>query len=229
MNAQPKLILVVEDDAATRSMLRAVLEEDGHRVLESDGAAVGLHLFRTRKPDLAVLDVNLPDGDGMDLCRKMRSSPAQGSVPVIMLTAKSGMEDKLSGFDAGADQYLTKPICAKEFLMWVRALLRRVGLDKEEGPQLRCGDLIVDSKARIVAFKGQAIANLTGKEFDLIYHLVKKRPQVLSRKFILASLWHTVASEHLVDTHISNLRKKLPPEVSNRIQNVSGVGFRFFE
>lgn len=229
MNEPGKLILIIEDDPSIRVMIRELLTPEGHRILEADGAQVGLHLFRSRKPDLVLLDVELPDGNGREVCRKIRASESLGATPVIMLTGQAKLEDKLSGFDVGADQYLAKPMRPEELIMWVRALLRRVGYDKEEGDELRSGELAIDLKAHLVRFREQTIGHLTGKEFDLLYYLVKKSPNVLSRKYILSSLWHTVAVDHLVDTHISNLRKKLPPEVSDRIQNVPGKGFRYLE
>lgn len=227
MNEPGKLILVIEDDSSIRSMIRDLLAPEGHRLLEADGAQVGMHLFRSRKPDLVLLDVELPDGNGREVCRKMRASESLGATPVIMLTGQAKLADKLSGFDVGVDQYLTKPIHPKELLMWVRALLRRVDYDNEEGDELRSGELSIDLKAHLVRFREQTIGRLTGKEFDLLYYLVKKSPHVLSRKYILSNLWHTIAVDHVVDTHISNLRKKLPPEVSDRVQNVPGKGFRY--
>lgn len=229
MNETGKLILIIEDDSATRSMVRDLLTPEGHRLLEADGAQVGLNLFRSRKPDLVLLDISLPDGDGYEVCTKMRASETLGATPIIMLTGKTQLKDKLSGFELGADQYLTKPMHPKELLMWVQALLRRVDYDKEVGDKLLAGELVLDLKAHLVRFREQTIGHLTGKEFDLLYYLVKKSPNVLSRKYILSNLWHTIAVDHVVDTHISNLRKKLPPEVSDRIQNVPGKGFRYLQ
>ena len=224
-----KTVLVIEDDPLVRELVREALSQDGHRLLEADGVVVGMNLFKTRKPDLLILDLRLPDGDGLEFCRKVRESGAAAATPVIILTAQTLLEEKLLGFKAGADQYLCKPVAPQELRMWVEALLRRVQFDKEEGDVVKAGELAIDLQAHLVRFRDQAIPYLTGKEFDLLAYLVKKRPKVVSRKDILSKLWHQVSVDHVVDTHISNLRRKLPPEVSDKLQNVPGVGFRYFE
>lgn len=224
-----KTILVVEDQATIRALVKDTLEAAGYRVLEADTVAVGLHLFRTQKPDLALVDLELPDGSGLDVCRGIRSSADRRATPVVILTAKARLEDKEQGFSTGADQYLVKPVPPKELTLWVEALLRRLAFDRDEGPLLEAGDCVIDSAAHLVRYKGEPIANLTAKEFDLFRFLVRKRPQVLSRKFILTHLWHTVAVDQLVDTHMSNIRRKLPRELSDRLQTVPGKGFRYFD
>ena len=224
-----KKILIVEDDPETRRLVRLALESAGHAVLGAENTAIGMQLFRNETPDLIILDINLPDGDGFEFCRKVRSHKSLFDTPVIMLTGEGDIEKKASGFSAGADQYLVKPVHPKEVLLWVGALFQRLAYDKEEGDVLEVGDLRVDLKSRLAHFRGQRIENLTGKEFDLLYYLVKKRPQVLSRAHILTKLWHTVAVDNLVDVHISHLRKKAPPELAARIQTLLGKGFRFLE
>lgn len=225
---EPKTVLVVEDDPLVRDLVREALSQDGHRLLEADGVSVGMNLFKTRKPDLILLDLRLPDGDGLEFCRKVRESGAPAT-PVIMLTAQTQLEEKILGFKAGADQYLCKPVLPQELRMWVEALLRRVEFDRDEGDVVKAGDLAIELRTHLVRFRGQTIPYLTGKEFDLLAYLVKKRPKVVSRKEILGKLWHQVSVDHVVDTHLSNLRRKLPPEVSDKLQNVPGAGFRYFE
>ena len=227
--AEPKKLLLVEDDEVLRRGLRAALEGSGYRVSEAEGLEAGLHLFRTQKPDLVVLDVQLPDGSGLDICRKIRSGQSGPKTPVIMLTGKSELEEKGAGFAAGADQYLIKPVHPRELLMWVEALLRRLSYDQGDDEILRVGELEVDRKAYLARWRGAALPELTGKEFELLYFLVRHRPKLLTRKHILSTLWHTVAVDNVVDKHIGHLRKKLPPELADRVQNVPGKGFRFFE
>jgi len=222
------LILVVDDDPELRKLLRAALEADGHRVLEAEGAELGLHLLRTRKPGLVILDRGLPDGEGVEVLRKIRAG-SERTTPVIMLTAQGALEEKTEAFTAGADQYLVKPVEVKELILWVQALLRRLSFDRGDGDVLEVGELAIDVRAHQVRYKDVRVTNLTVKEFELFYFLVRKRPQVFSRQAILSSLWHTITVDHVVDTHISNLRRKLPPEVSDRIQNVPGRGFRFLD
>lgn len=223
-----KKILVVEDDGRTRDLVRSALEEKGYLVVEADGAKVGLHLFGAQKPDLVILDIHLPDGSGLDVCRKIRERKDLSTTPVIMLTGRSGLEDKESGFTAGADQYLVKPVAPRELVLWVEALLRRLAYDCSEGDELRVGDLAIDVKAHLVRYGDETVSRLTVKEFELLYFLVGKRPQVLSRKYILSHLWHTIAVDRVVDTHIHNLRKKLPAALAAKLQSVPGKGFRFF-
>ncbi|MBI5595392.1 MAG: response regulator transcription factor [Elusimicrobia bacterium] len=224
-----KTILLVEDDARMRAVLSEGLRGAGYRVIEADGVKVGLHLFRTHEPQLAVLDIDLPDGSGLDVCRGIRASKNLSTTPVIMLTGKGGLEDKGAGFEAGADQYLVKPIAPRELIMWAAALLRRLKLDTGPGEELKAGPLVIELAAHLVRYADQVVSNLTVKEFELLCFLVRKRPQVLSRKNILSNLWHTIAVDNVVDTHIFNLRRKLPREAADRIQSVPGKGFRYFE
>lgn len=222
-----KTVLLIEDDAGVRAPLRAAFESAGYRVLEADLVAVGLNEFRTKEPDLVVLDVELPDGTGIEACQSIRAHKSLSKTPVIMLTGRGGLEQKGEGFGAGADHYLVKPVHPKEILLWAGSLLKRSG-GEEDSEAVEAGELSVDRKAMIARYKGEALPNLTVKELELLYFLVRKRPAVLSRKHILSTLWRTVAVDHVVDTHLANLRKKLPPEISDRIQNVPGKGFRYF-
>ncbi|MCX5787433.1 MAG: response regulator transcription factor [Elusimicrobia bacterium] len=223
-------ILIVDDESSTRALLRIPLEHEGFRVVEADTVQMGARLFGAEKPDLAVLDVELPDGTGYELCASIRKHPELSSTPVIMLTGKRlSLAEKELGFQSGADHYLIKPVALAELVLWVRSLLRRLELDKGEGDVLCAGDLDINVKAHWVRHRGQLIANLTRKELELLYCLVKKRPAALSRKYILSNLWHTVAVDRLVDAHISNLRKKLPQAVADRIQSVPGKGYRFLD
>lgn len=226
---ESKIILLVEDDPGVRKLMAAGLEGAGLRVLEAEGVEAGLALFRLRKPDLVVLDVKLPDGDGFEVCRKIRESKDKGATPVIMLTAQSGFEDKAAGFTAGADQYLVKPVDVKELVLWVQALLRRLALDRDEGDVLQVDEVAIELDSHRVRWREHVIGNLTVKEFELFYFLVKKMPQVLSRQAILSQLWHTITIDRVVDVHISNLRRKLPPQLADRIQAIPGRGYRFVD
>jgi DNA-binding response OmpR family regulator len=226
---QGKKILLIEDDAAARSGIESILVSRGYEVLPTDLLSTGWHLFTSHKPDLVILDLGLPDGSGLDFCQKLRDHESLGSTPVIMFTAKAEFETKEAGFRAGADQYLTKPVPPREVLLWVEALIRRLEFDAGEGDVLKAGDCEIDIRAHIIRFRGQTITCLTRKEFELLYFLVKKRPQVLSRKHILGKLWHTIAVDHVVDTHLANLRKKLPRELAVKIQAIPGKGYRYLE
>lgn len=224
-----KTVLLVEDDRMVRRDVALALTARGFRVLESDLGKVGWDLFLSKRPDLAILDLTLPDVGGIALCEKIRGHKELGRTPVIILTGRSQPDDKVSGFKAGADQYLVKPVAPTELALWAEALLRRVALDAGETDILRVGELELDNNSRGVRFRDEEVPYLTAKEFDLLYFLVKKRPQVLSRKFLLSQLWHTITVDQVVNTHISNLRRKLPPELADHIQTVPGKGFRFME
>lgn len=227
--AKKRTILLCDDEPMIRKSYETALLEAGYRVLPADRIAIGWHLFTTEAPDLAILDVMLPDGTGLELCEKIRGHKTLSRTPVIIITVKPEFDLKKAGVLAGADQYLIKPLESKELLLWVEALLKRMDYDKEEGDVLKAGDCQIDLKARIVNYKGQAFSQLTNKEFDLFYSLVKKRPQVLSRKYILHTLWHTITVDHVVNNHINNLRKKLPQELADKIQTVPGKGFRYID
>lgn len=222
-----KKILLVEDDAATRAPIREVLLASGYRVMEAESTEMGIHLFLRQAPDLVILDVQLPDGSGLGVCSVIRKHKTLSKTPVIMLTGAGKLDDKTAGFTAGADHYLVKPVDPAEILLWIQALWRRAAPEDAFGTSVEAGDLKVNREEHWVRFKGQEITNLTVKELELLCFLVRHRPKPLSRKNILSRLWRTVAVDHLVDTHISNLRKKLPPELSDRIQSVPGKGFRY--
>lgn len=229
MAPKPKTLLLVEDNASFREPIAAALSGAGYRVIESDGVAVGFHLFQKDEPDLVIVDVGLSDGDGFELCRKIRASANRAATPVIMLTAKGALEEKEEGFGAGADQYLVKPVIPRELLLWVQALLQRLRYDSGDDGLLQVGELTIDPSAHMVRFGDTVVSDLTSKEFDLLYFMVRKRPKVLSRPYILSNLWHTVAVDKLVDTHMGRLRHKLPRALADKLQAVPGKGFRYFD
>ncbi|MBI4349285.1 MAG: response regulator transcription factor [Elusimicrobia bacterium] len=222
-------ILLIEDDPRERQVLGKVLTGEGFRLHLAETVEMGKHLFSQERPDIIIVDVGLPDGTGLDLCRHVRAHPELGATPIIMLTGKGAHEDKVSGFEAGADQYLVKPVLPSEVHLWVQALLRRLAYGQGTGGVLKAGELEIDPRGFVVRFKGSPIPRLTVKEFELLYFLVRARPQVLSRKHILSNLWKTVAVDHLVDNHIMRLRRRLPPELADRLQAVPGKGYRYFE
>ncbi|MCX5787763.1 MAG: response regulator transcription factor [Elusimicrobia bacterium] len=225
----PSKVLVVEDDRQTRLATETVLQAAGLRVIPADTVESGWALFCQQQPDLAILDVALPDGNGLDLCQRIRKHETLAGTPVIVLTGQGGLGSKRLGFDAGADQYLVKPVLPEEILLWVRALLRRLAIDSGEADVLRAGDCEIDPKAHVVRWQGAPCLRLTVKEFDLLFFLVKKRPRVFSRAEILKQVWDTITVDQVVDAHLFNLRRKLPPAFADRIQNIPGKGFRYID
>ena len=222
-------ILIVEDHVESCEMLSSVLEEAGfcpHCV----GTVKAAKEFLGRgAPCLMILDLKLPDGHGLEVCAWVRTRGGQENMPVIALTGQDAFVDKKKGFLAGVDQYLTKPMVVDEIMMWVKALLRRVDMDKSGGAVLTISDLQLDAKAQLVKYRSRPVENLTRREFELLYALAKSSPRILSRSEILAKVWHTVSVENLVDTHLYNLRNKLPRELSEKIQAVAGKGFRYYD
>ncbi len=222
-------ILIVEDNRETCALVEAALQDAGYKTHCAYSVREALDFLRSHHPTLVVLDMSLPDGHGLEVCCRVRSEERLADIPVVALTGEDKLEHKQKGFSSGVDAYLTKPIVMDELVMWVKALLRRVSMDKGGGVLLEAGDLLMDARAQVVRFKHKAVDDLTRREFGLLYALVKNSPRIISRREILDEIWRTVAVENLVDTHMFNLRKKLPPELSDRVQAVAGRGFRYLE
>lgn len=223
------VILIVEDQKETCAMLSAVLEDAGFDAHCTGTVKAAKEFLGRNSPCLVILDMHLPDGHGLEVCAWVRKNERLAHIPVIALTGQDKLGDKAKGFSSGVDQYLVKPIIMEELVMWVKALLRRVDMDKSGGAVLTVSHLQLDVKAQLVKYKNMPVANLTRREFELLYALVKNSPGLLSRKEILEKVWRTVSVENLVDTHLFNLRKKLPRELSDNIQAVTGKGFRYFD
>jgi DNA-binding response OmpR family regulator len=221
-------ILVVDDDTKTAELIRLYLEKDGYRVLLAGDGRQALDLARQRGPDLIVLDLMLPQVDGLDVCRILR---AESRVPIIMLTARTTEGDKLLGLDLGADDYVTKPFSPREVVARVRAVLRRVGAPGEEAPPvLRSGNLAIDF-ARREARLGGGLLHLTPKEFKLLETLARTPGRAFSRLELLERVFgfDYEGLERTVDVHVMNLRKKIEPDPTQPtyVQTVFGVGYRF--
>lgn len=224
-----KNILVVEDHKETCVLLTSVLEEAGFGVHCVGTVKAAKEFLGRNDPCLIILDLILPDGNGLQVCSFVRENAERGNLPVIALTGQDDFADLKKGFLAGVDQYLTKPIIVEELVLWVKALLRRVYMDRSGGAVLTMGNLQLDARSQLVRYRNKPVENLTRREFDLLYALVKSSPRIVPRKEILSKIWCTVAVENLVDTHIFNLRNKLPAELSANIQTVAGKGFRYFD
>lgn len=223
-------ILVVDDDHKTAELLRLYLEKDGYHVLVAYDGRQALDLGRQKRPDLIVLDLMLPELEGLDVCRILR---AESSIPIIMLTAKTTEKDKLLGLDLGADDYITKPFSPREVVARVRAVLRRAREGRDEGPpEVRFDDLVVDFIRHEALLRGVPL-HLTPKEFKLLETLIKEPGRVFSRLDLLERVFgfDYEGFERTVDVHIMNLRKKLEGDTRRTpyIQTVYGVGYKFLE
>ncbi len=213
-------ILVVDDDRAILRMLERTLLAEGYAVTGAADGGAALASIERATPDLLVLDVGLPDLDGYAVCRRLRAKGL--ALPVLMLTARDAVRDRVTGLDAGADDYLVKPFASEELLARVRALLRR-GEDPQE--LLAFGDLVFDVRTRSARRGGTEIP-LSAREADLLELLLRNQRQVVSRALALERIWGSAsaASLNVVDRYVSYLRRKLgEPDL---IQTVRGVGFR---
>jgi DNA-binding response OmpR family regulator len=226
-----KTVLIVEDDQTVAQLIKLYLVRDGHEVITAPDGAEGLRLARERKPDLIVLDLNLPKLDGTQVCRAVR---AESQVPVIMVTARVDEEDRLSGLDLGADDYVTKPFSPRELAARVRAVLRRSARDEAakasgEPAQMRAGNIAVDSAAQTVSVNGQPI-DLTPTEYRILVGFMKSPGRVMTREQIIETVfgYDFDGLDRTVDTHISNLRKKVEAAGGEkRIKTIYGTGYRF--
>jgi len=219
-------VLVVEDEAAISEPLAEHLAREGFDAEIADTLAAGSEAFTRAAPDLILLDVMLPDGDGRDLCREIRRT---SDVPIIMLTARGEEIDRIVGLELGADDYVVKPFSAGELVARMRAIMRRGRATARKGP-ITVGAITLDPSARTVT-KGGVPVELAAKEFDLLHTLMGSAGVVLTREMIMDEVWdpHWFGPTKTLDVHVSWLRKKLEDDPSSPvyITTMRGVGFRF--
>jgi two-component system KDP operon response regulator KdpE len=220
-------IVVVEDDADIRRFVRVALESEGHDVTEAASVQRGLVEAGTRRPDLVVVDLGLPDGDGVDFIREFR---AWSSAPVLVLSARAGERDKVRALDAGADDYLVKPFGSAELLARARAHLRRRQMAGPDEAVLSFGDVTIDRAHRRVTRAGDLL-HLTPIEYRLLTLLAARPDRVLTYRVLLQELWGPSHADdtHYVRVHMANLRKKIEDDPSRPrwLLTETGVGYRF--
>jgi len=222
-------VLVVEDEADIRRFVRLALQAEGLEAFEADSVQRGLIEAGTRRPDLVVLDLGLPDGDGVDFIRDLRSWSA---IPVIVLSARSSESDKIGALDAGADDYLVKPFGAGELMARVRAQLRAELRPQPAGgaPLLSFGEVVVDLARRSVTRQGQPL-HLTPIEYRLLTHLAAQPDRVITHRQLLQAVWGPGHAQdtHYVRVHMANLRKKVEadPSQPRHLLTEAGIGYRF--
>jgi DNA-binding response OmpR family regulator len=220
-------ILIIEDEAPMRTVLRDILDSEGFRVLTADDGEQGLERAIREKPDLILLDIMLPKLDGFALCAELRSLAVEP--PVLMLTAKGQVEDRVSGLDSGADDYLVKPFSSAELLARVRALLRRSRRPYRLAKACHLGEVHIDF-VKQTARRGRATIHLTSREFAMLRLLVEAGGEPVTRDRFLDVVWGYTAfpTTRTVDNHIASLRAKLErnPENPKWIKTVHGVGYR---
>ena len=216
-------ILIVEDEKNMQSIIAEYMQRGGHTCFTADDGVDALMILKNNPMDLMILDVMMPHLDGFSVCKMARE---MSNLPIIMLTAKSEEEDKLKGYELGADDYITKPFGMMEFIARVRAVLRRAGKEEKENDVLETGDLQIQVKQHQVLAKGEKVT-LTLKEFELLKFLMENKGIVLTRDRLLGHVWgyDFDGETRTVDVHVRTLRQKLG-ECGELIETVRGVGYR---
>lgn len=218
-------ILLVEDEKKIADSLKKGLSEHSYQVQVAYDGIEGRRLFENHPFDLVILDINLPGMTGFSLCKKIRNR--NPSVPIVMLTALSATDDKIEGFDAGADDYIVKPFDFKELLVRLRALLKRIYNNIPVGNILKVGDLVINLDSKEVTRGGNGIS-LTAKEFQLLEYLVRNRNKVVSRADIALNVWDIDfdTKTNVIDVYVNFLRKKLDHDYDKKIIHTQvGVGY----
>jgi DNA-binding response OmpR family regulator len=225
---RPK-ILVVDDEPEAVELLEFNLKKAGFDVITAADGAQAIRQARSGFPNLVVLDLMLPEIDGLEVCKMLRRDPATARIPIIMLTAKAAEVDRIVGLELGADDYVTKPFSPRELVLRVNKVMRRGQLEPAEPGTLKLGDLLIDVPRHVVKWRGKRI-ELTRTEFDLLALLAQRRGRVQSREQLLRDVWeyNTLIDTRTVDTHMRRLREKLGP-ASKYLDTVRGVGYRFAE
>jgi DNA-binding response OmpR family regulator len=220
-------ILIIEDETPMRTALKDVIETEGYRAITVADGESGLKCALEEKPDLILLDIMMPKLDGYEVCAELRrvANPA----PILMLTAKGQVEDRVSGLDAGADDYLVKPFSTEELLARVRALLRRFQKHAKSPAKLKLGDVEIDL-ARQTAMRGKKPIHLTAKEFAMLRLMAESPGEPVTRERFLDVVWGYASfpTTRTVDNHIASLRAKMEPDPDRPkwIKTVHGVGYR---
>ncbi len=219
------MIYCVEDEAAIRNMMVYTLMASGY---EAEGVECGKALWeklRSLKPQLIMLDLNLPEEDGLSVLKELKANPETDSIPVIIATARGTEYDKVLGLDSGADDYLSKPFGMMEMISRVKAVLRRCEPRKEKKVYY-LGPLTLDSSSRTVTVNGKTV-KLTGKEYELLALLVKENGKVFSRRDLMKTIWgiDNIGETRTVDVHVATLRTKISP-AGRYIETVRGIGYR---
>jgi two-component system, OmpR family, KDP operon response regulator KdpE len=225
MSAPPAKVLVIDDEPPIRKLLRMGLSAHGYEILEAPSGRVSLELLEQKKPDLVILDLGLPDIQGLDLLRMIRSR--NESVPIVVLSSRDDEAGKVQALDLGADDYVTKPFGMDELLARMRAALRHQLQTHGERPVFRVNDLSVDLVRRIVK-TGEKEVKLSPKEYELLRVLVQHAGKVLTHRFLLGELWDDLTDAQYLRVYVRQLRQKIEadPERPQYILTETGIGYR---
>jgi two-component system alkaline phosphatase synthesis response regulator PhoP len=224
-----KKLLIIEDDKDIVELVRHYLEKENFVLKEAADGFSGLKKVKAGNFDLVILDIMLPEMDGLEVCKELRADPKNSSTPVIMLTAKGEETDKIVGLEIGADDYITKPFSPRELVARIKALLRRVEKKPEKEKILPYGNLVLDPFKHEVTLNKQTV-QLTSKEFALLECFLRNIGRVLSRDYLMDQVWgyDYYGGMRTVDVHIRRLREKIPL-LSRNIQTVKNLGYRLKE
>ena len=218
-------ILVVDDEEDILEFLSYNLRAEGYDVIVADNGILAIELAKQHQPSLIILDVQMPDMDGITTCEKIREIPSLKETVVSFLTARSEDYSQIAGFEAGADDYITKPIRPKVLVSRVKALLKRRGITQDTNSIIELGDIVIDKEKHLTTYKGQEVI-FAKKEFKLLKLLISKPGKVFTREEILEKVWGSdiIVGDRTIDVHIRKLREKL---AHHYVKTVKGVGYKF--
>lgn len=225
-----KKILVIEDEKEILDLVKLYLDKEGFRSIGASNGLDGLRLARAEHPDLVILDLMLPEMDGLEVCKRLRGDRGTSTVPILMLTAKAEESDQVIGLELGADDYVTKPFSPKALMARVKALLRRLERQQKEGPSAyHYGELEMDLGKHEVSISGREVP-LTAKEFGLLEHLLQHPGRVLTRDVLLNAVWgyDYYGTTRTVDVHVRRLKQKIPL-LNDAIASVKSLGYKLRE
>lgn len=226
----PKKILIVEDDPDIANLVKLYLEKEGYQTAQAKTGMEGLKSLASERPDMVVLDLMLPELDGLELCKKIRNNPETALLPIMMLTAKADESDTIVGLELGADDYITKPFSPKTLLARTKALFRRLERQQEKGQSsYHYGPLALDLARHEVTVGGSEVV-LTAKEFGLLENLLRHPGRVLTRDVLLNAVWgyDYYGTTRTVDVHVRRLKQKVP-FLNDAIVSVKSLGYKLIE
>lgn len=220
-------ILVVDDEQDLLDLIEYNLRQEGYHVLKAENGKDGIQMAKEHMPDLVLLDIMMPQMDGIEVCDRMREDPTLTHIPIIFLTARSDEKTEIEGLNKGADDFITKPISTSKLISRIKAVLRRFEETEEKVQKLKVHDIEID-KDRYIVTRGEEEFQLPRKEFELLYYLASKKGKVRDRQTLLNKVWgdNIYVVDRTVDVHVRKIREKLG---DHYIETVKGVGYRFKE
>jgi two-component system alkaline phosphatase synthesis response regulator PhoP len=227
MAEKPIKVLIVDDEQDVLEFLSYNLEKDGFQVSSADNGRLGVEIAKKEDPDIILLDVMMPEMDGIETCRSLRELPQFENTIIAFLTARTEDYSQIAGFETGADDYISKPIKPRVLISRLRALLRRYESKETKSTLLKVGNIEIDRERYLIVFNGEEMA-VPRKEFELIYLLASKPGKVFKREEILNEIWgrDIIVGDRTIDVHIRKLREKLGEDL---IKTVKGIGYKFEE